>query len=75
MDHKTTIKDLKTRLLIEQQPGLLVSSFHGNNIFLVFVSIRLTVTLETLGVAIEPGSTVRSSLDTIGTVSTLAKTT
>ena len=35
----------------------------------------LTITLETLGIAFEPGRTVGSSFDSVGTVPTLAKTT
>jgi hypothetical protein len=38
-------------------------------------SPHLTVTLEALHVPVEPGSTRTSSLDVVGTVSTLAKTT
>ena len=37
--------------------------------------ICLTVTLETLVVPVEPGSTLGTSLDIVGTVSTLAQTT
>ena len=35
----------------------------------------LTVTLEALGIAVDPGSARTSSLDAVGTVTTLAKTT
>jgi hypothetical protein len=38
-------------------------------------TLSLTVTLETLGISPEPRSTGTSTLDTIGTVSTLAQTT
>ena len=69
----TNYKAAKIRLLENYSNTLCCRCSDRHKILLQ--SQHLTVTLETHRVSVEPGSTIGSSLDAIGSVSTLAKST